>query len=66
MPKLNCKDPNEVKSRVIRLRVTEAEAQLFKVHAAVAGCKTISEYIRLRCIEESIDAVDTAKKYEIK
>ena len=66
MPKLNSKDPNEVKSRVIRLRVTEAEAQLFKAHAVAAGCKTISEYIRSRCIEETIDAVDTAKNFEIK
>jgi len=37
---------------VIRLRVTEAEAQLFKIKTAEAGCKSISEYIRSRCIGE--------------
>ena len=64
MPKLKSKDPKEVKSQVIRLRVTEAEAQQFKAHAAAAGCKTISEYIRSRCIsKDSVDvAVTMAKK----
>lgn len=36
---------------VIRLRVTEAEVELFKRKAREAGCKSVSEYIRLRCID---------------
>lgn len=43
-------DSSTVRSTVIRLRVTEAEAQLFKAKAKEAGCKTVSEYIRMRCI----------------
>ncbi len=46
-------DPSTVKSTVIRLRVTRAEAELFKTKAKEAGCKSISEYIRVRCIDES-------------
>lgn len=34
-------DPKVVKSTVIRLRVTEAEAELFKTKAREAGCKTV-------------------------
>ena len=60
MPKLTRKDPNEVKSQVIRLRVTEAEAKKFKANAIAAGCKTISEYIRERCISDS--GADIVKK----
>lgn len=48
-------DPSKVKSTVIRLRVTEAEAELFKTKAKEVGCKTISEYIRMRCIEGNSD-----------
>lgn len=44
-------DPSTVKSTVIRLRVTQAEAELFKMKAKEAGCRTISEYIRIRCID---------------
>lgn len=44
-------DPSTVKSTVIRLRVTEAEAELFKRKAREAGCKSVSEYIRLKCID---------------
>lgn len=43
-------DPGTIKSTVIRLRVTQAEAQLFKIKAKESGCKTVSEYIRERCI----------------
>ena len=43
-------DPGMIKSTVIRIRVTQAEAELFKVKAKEAGCKTVSEYIRERCI----------------
>ncbi|WP_303790853.1 hypothetical protein [Ruminococcus flavefaciens] len=45
-------DPSAIKSTVIRLRVTEAESDLFKTKAKEAGCKTVSEYIRIRCIED--------------
>lgn len=44
-------DPSTVRSTVIRLRVTEAEVELFKRKARGAGCKSVSEYIRLRCID---------------
>ena len=43
-------DPSTLKSTVIRLRVTQAEAELFKTKAKEAGCKTGSEYIRWKCI----------------
>lgn len=58
MPRHKQSDPSIIKSSVIRLRVNEAEAELFRTKAAEAGCKTISEYIRSRCIGE--DIVDTA------
>ena len=58
---------------MIRLRVTESEAEMFKSNARNAGCKSISEYIRERCIGESKDdsgvdktAVKKAKKQKIK
>ena len=57
MPRHKREDQTTIKDQVIRLRVTEAEAQLFKANAVAAGCKTISEYIRSRCIAD--DAVDT-------
>ena len=44
-------DPSTIRSTVIRLRVTEAEVELFKRKAREAGCKSVSEYIRLRCID---------------
>ena len=62
-------DPSTIKSSVIRLRVTEAEADLFRTKAAEAGCKSISEYIRSRCIvEDTVDttADNTAKKKQAK
>ena len=68
MPRHKQSDPNTIKSSVIRLRVTEAEALLFKTNVAEAGCKSISEYIRSRCIGEdtvhtSVDtSQDTPKK----
>lgn len=54
---------NEVRTSVIRLRVTEAEAELFRIKAKEAGCKTISEYIRLRCIpdESNMDIKNEAE-----
>ena len=54
-------DPSTLKSTVIRLRVTQAEAEMFKVKAKEAGCKTVSEYIRKRCIDENA-ADDDAKQ----
>ena len=52
MPRHKQSDPSTIKSQVIRLRVTEAEAEQFKSNAINAGCKSISEYIRSRCIGE--------------
>ncbi len=49
-PRHKQSNPASIKSQVIRLRVTEAEAQLFKSNAAAADCKSISEYIRMRAI----------------
>ena len=49
--RVKSKDQSEVKSTVIRLRVTQTEAELFKTKAKEAGCKSLSEYIRVRCIE---------------
>ena len=71
MPRHKQSDPASIKSQVIRLRVAEAEAQLFKTNAAAAGCKSISEYIRSRCIGEDSSGVDTtadntAKKKQTK
>ena len=69
MPRHKQSDQSTIKNQVIRLRVTEAEAQLFKVYAAEAGCKSISEYIRSRCIgEDTVDttADNTAKKKQAK
>ena len=61
MPRLKSKDSSEVKNQVIRLRVTETEAEQFKANAEAAGCKSISDYIRSRCIEDS-DVDKIAKK----
>ena len=62
MPRHKQSDPTNIKSSVIRLRVTEAEAQLFRIKTAEAGYKSISEYIRSRCISEDEEnrGVDTA------
>ena len=65
MPRHKKPDSSTIKSQVIRLRVTEAEVERFKRKAAEAGCRSISEYIRSRCIEEDSSCVDntaTAKK----
>lgn len=48
-------DPLTIKSKINRLQVTEAEAELFKTKAKEAGCKTLSEYIRIRCIDGTMD-----------
>ena len=67
MPRHKQSDPTSIMSQVIRLRVTEAEAQLFKTNAAAAGCKSISEHIRSRCIGEDNDGVNkTAVKQKAK
>lgn len=57
MPRHKQSDPTSIKTQVIRLRVTGAEAEKFRSKAAESGCKTVSEYIRSRCIGE--DTVDT-------
>lgn len=70
-PRHKQSDPSTIKSQVIRLRVTEAEAEKFKSNAA-AGCKSISEYIRVMCIgEDTVDTTaatvqDTPKKKQAK
>lgn len=55
-------DPSTVRSTVIRLRVTQAEAELFKTKAKEAGCKSISEYIRGRCLNETAVGNDAARQ----
>ncbi len=59
--RVKSKDQSEVKSTVIRHRVTLAEAELFKTHEKGAGCKTVSEYIRKRCID-GIGIVEEKKR----
>lgn len=72
MPRHKQSDPNTIKNQVIRLRVTETEAEMFKTRAAEAGYKSISEYIRSRCIgENTVDTTadkpqDTLKKKQAK
>ena len=67
MPRHKQSDPTSIKTQVIRLRVTEAEAHLFKAYAAEAGCKSISEYIRFRCIgEDTVDATADTSHAELK
>lgn len=63
MPRHKQSDPSTIKNQVIRLRVTEAEAQIFKTNATAAGCNSISEYIRSRCISED-SGVDTTTATE--
>lgn len=43
----------EVRTSVIRLRVNAQEEMIFKEKAAKAECKTISQYIRLKCLKET-------------
>lgn len=53
MPRHKQSDPSTIRTSVIRLRVTEEEAKRFKSNAEKAGCKTLSEYIRMMCIEDN-------------
>jgi uncharacterized protein YqfA (UPF0365 family) len=52
MPRHKQSNPTSIKSSVIRLRVTEAEAEMFRSKAAESGCKTVSEYIRSKCLTD--------------
>lgn len=52
MARTKKENPSEVRTSVIRLRVTEDEVKKFKEKAAEAGCRTISQYIRLRCLDD--------------
>ena len=62
-PRHKQSDPTSIKTQVIRLRVTEAEAEQFKIKAKESGCKSISEYIRSRCIpDDSILDTDAGKQ----
>lgn len=45
-------DRTKIKDSFIRLRVTKAEVQKFKEKARQYNCDTISEYIRIRCLNE--------------
>ena len=53
MARTKKENPSEVRTSVIRLRVTEDEVKKFKEKAAEAGCRTISQYIRLRCLDDN-------------
>lgn len=59
MPRHKQNDQSTIKNQVIRLRVTEAETQLFKANATAAGCKSISEYIRMKCIPDDSSCSDS-------
>ena len=61
MARIKKENPSEVRTSVIRLRVTEDEVKRFKEKAAEAGCKTISQYIRLMCLDDNTFD-DTNKK----
>ena len=52
MARTKKENPSEVRTSVIRLRVTEDEVKRFKEKAAEAGCRTISQFIRLRCLDD--------------
>lgn len=58
MPRHKQSDPTSIKTQVIRLRVTEAEADKFRSKAAESGCKTVSEYIRSKCIPDDSSSAD--------
>ena len=60
MARTKKENPSEVRTSVIRLRVTEDEVKRFKEKAAEAGCRTISQYIRLRCLDDNI--IDNTQK----
>ena len=62
MPRHKQSDPTSIKTQVIRLRVTEAETEKFRNKAAESGCKTVSEYIRFRCIPDDGSADNNAVK----
>ena len=61
MARTKKENPNEVRTSVIRLRVNDEEEKKFKEKAAEAGCRTISQYIRLRCLDDNTFD-DTHKK----
>lgn len=65
MPRHKQSDPTSIKAQVIRLRVTEAEAEQFKIKAKESGCKSISEYIRMKCIEDDGSINATAIKKQL-
>ena len=49
---------SEVQISVVLLRVTECEDMKFKEKAEETGCRTISQYIRLKClVDESVNNV---------
>ncbi len=53
MARTKKENSSEVRTFVIRLRVNEEEEKKFKEKAAEAGCRTISQYIRLRCLDDN-------------
>lgn len=65
MPRHKQSDPTSIKTQVIRLRVTGAEAEKFRSKAAESGCKTVSEYIRSRCIADD-SGMDTVTATGVK
>ena len=52
MARTKKKNQSEVRRSVIRLRVTEDEVKIFKEKATESGCRTISQYIRMKCLGE--------------
>lgn len=43
----------EVRTSIIRLRVNAQEEMILKDRAAKTGCKTVSQYIRLKCLNDN-------------
>ena len=60
MAKTKKENPSEIRKSVIRLQVNEEEEKKFKEKADKAGCRTISQYIRLKCLDDE----NTHKKVE--
>lgn len=64
MPRHKSQDTSALKNTVIRLRVTEAEAEKFREKAKEGGFKSVSEFVRSRCLNDRIDSNDEAVEYE--
>lgn len=58
---MRTRNPNrsKIKETVIRIRVTKSEALKFKEKAKEYNCDSVSEYVRMKCLNE--DAIKEMK-----